>query len=184
MKYKITNQDLEKRSYGLSFKSFDNNFLHYIENQQKLKNPVLSDVNIDKLEKTTLKNINQSIVLFSLFGLLSSSYGLYILFNYKPRLAVNLYTQFPLIENGSIPIVLGLACLVGCVYSYLKRDAILVTKVKSKLIEDLKKEKQEKDLKSSSFVSKKQKRFRQKFTGHKKRNDKGLIDDDKVHFLK
>jgi len=165
LKYNITHQDLEKRSYGMSFKSYNDDFLNYVNLQKKHKNPILSHANISLIEQKTLKSINQSIVLFSVFGLLAISYGVFVFINYQPRLAVNLYTQFPYIDNGSVTIVLGLACLIGSFISYIKRDAVLISKVKTKLIEDLKKEKNHY---KPSIVSKKQKRFRQKFKHHKK----------------
>ncbi|WP_405206642.1 hypothetical protein [Aquimarina sp. LLG6339-5] len=146
MKYVITEEDLKKRSHGMSFDSVNTDFLHFIEKEKELNNPFLSVTNINKLEKNTLKNIKSNIYTFGILGVLSFSYGLYVFFTFAPRVAINLYTQFPFIENGSIPIVLGLSLIIGCVYSYSKRKDILITKVKSKIIEHLKKVQREKSI--------------------------------------
>ena len=169
MKYKITKEDLNKRNYNKSLDRLNEDFLIFIENEKKANNPLLSKTSIHKTESTILKNINLSIYIFCAFGLLSLCFGLYLFIKIKPSLAVNLYTQFPYIQNGSLPIVLGLASIIGCILSYVKRDSILITKVKSKIIEQLRIEQQDKYLENSYNVSKKRRRFRQKFTSHKKR---------------
>ncbi|SEK48818.1 hypothetical protein SAMN04487910_0639 [Aquimarina amphilecti] len=144
MKYIITEEDLKKRSHGISFDFVNADFLHFIQKEKELNNPFLSDHNIKKLENDTLKDIKSNIYTFGTLGIVSFSYGLYVFFTFAPRVAINLYTQFPFIENGSIPIVIGLSLIVGCAYSYVKRRDILVTKVKSKVIEHLKKIQREK----------------------------------------
>ncbi|WP_108804214.1 hypothetical protein [Aquimarina sp. Aq107] len=144
MKYVITEKDLKKRSHGVSFDSVNADFLLFIKKEKELNNPFLSDTNIKQLESNTLKNIKSSIYSFGILGIVSLSYGLYVFFTFAPRVAINLYTQFPLIENGSISIVLGLSLILGCAYSYSKRKDILTTKVKSKIIEHLKKIQREK----------------------------------------
>ncbi|MFD2562339.1 hypothetical protein [Aquimarina rubra] len=155
MKYRITQEDLKKRSYGISFDMMDDEFLRFIQKEKELNNPFLSEANIQKLEKDTLRNIHRNIYTYGLFGIISMGYGLFILFNFEPRVAVNLYTQFPLIENGSIPIVLGFGFIIGSLYSYKKKNEVLVTKVKSKIIEYLKEVQKEKLEKSSYQYGKK-----------------------------
>ncbi|WP_299311698.1 hypothetical protein [uncultured Aquimarina sp.] len=154
MKYTITKEDLSKRRYGISFDSLDYDFLLFIKKEKENNNPFLSVTNIHTLEKNAKKDINISIYMFGLLGFIGLLYGLYIFFNFEPRVAINLYTQFPLIENGSVAIVLGLSMVIGCVYSYVKREEILIMKVKSKVIEHLKKEK---SLKNSFETTRKQK---------------------------
>ncbi len=168
MKYKITKDDLKKRRY------FSNDFLvedqyERIDNAIKTQNPIFSNVHIAQVEKKILKSINSNIYTYSFFGILATLYGGFMFFNMAPRLAVNLYTHFPLIENGTFPIILGLAFFVGSIHSYIKKTSILETKVKAVLIEKLDREHQEKVINKTNVISKKRKRFRQKFTGHKKK---------------
>lgn len=144
MKYEITKEDLDKRSYGISFDFYNEALLLLIKEEKERNNPFLSDTNIQKMEKDILKSINSKIYTFLILGTLALAYGLYVLISFEPRVAINLYTQFPFIENGSIPIVLGLGLIIGSYYSYIKRTCVLHFKVKSKIIEhfrELKKEK-------------------------------------------
>ncbi|WP_298540064.1 hypothetical protein [uncultured Aquimarina sp.] len=161
MKYTITKEDLNKRSYGISFDSLHYDFLLFIQKEKENNNPFLSDTNILKLEKHAKKDINISIYLFGVLGFLAMLYGLYVFFSFDPRVAINLYTQFPFIENGSIPIVAGFTLMIGCLYSYIKREEILISKVKSKIIEHLKKLKEEKSSKNSLYNTKKRKNSNQ-----------------------
>ncbi|MBW1296453.1 hypothetical protein [Aquimarina litoralis] len=144
MKYEITEEDLKKRSYGVSFDFLNQELILLIQKEKERNNPFLSDIHIQKLEKQILKGINSKIYTFFIFGIISFIYGLFILLTFEPRVAINLYTQFPLIENGSIPIVLGVGLIIGCYYSYTKRKSVLTFKVKTKIIEhfrELRKEK-------------------------------------------
>lgn len=102
------------------------------------------------MEKDILKAINSKIYTFLILGILALAYGLYVLISFEPRVAINLYTQFPLIENGSIPIVLGLGLIIGSYYSYIKRTSVLHFKVKSKIIEHFRELKKEKTFSETS----------------------------------
>jgi hypothetical protein len=86
----------------------------------------------------------------------------------EPLIGVNLYTQFPLISNGSIEIAGSILLLLGCSYSYIKRKDVLERLVKSHLIEALKNLKREKD-NLPKPQTKKRKRFKQSYkVGNKK----------------
>ena len=161
MKYKITKQDLNKRNYGMTINGVAEKFLEFIAQEEKAKNPILSTANITKLEYKTKRGISINIIVLLVLGLFCLALGLYQFIYLKPLIGVNLYTQFPLISNGSIEIVGSIALMIGCVYSYIKRDAVLERLVKSKLIEDLKDLQKEKE--NWTMPSKKKKRFRQSF---------------------
>lgn len=168
MKYRITKEDLKKRGYGSFMDGIDDRFLVFISQEEKANNPILSSAHISKLEHKTKKGIYFNIWALILLGVICLVFGLHQFLYKAPLIGVNLYTQFPLIANGSIEIVGSLALIFGSIYSYLKRDAVLERLVKSKLIEDLKKIQQEKSIKPVS-MSKKRKRFRQSYKVGKKR---------------
>ncbi len=169
MKYRITEDDLKKRNYTSFSNLLNADFLAFIKQEEAKNSLLFKNESINKLEQNTKRDINTSIGFCFVFGSIALALGLYYFFKYEPRIAVNLYTQMPLIENGSFAIVFGIALILGGLYSFIKYSAILETKVKSKIIEQLKKEQQDQRLKTSQNVSKKRKRFRQKFTGHKKK---------------
>ncbi|GAB1858352.1 hypothetical protein MHTCC0001_31890 [Flavobacteriaceae bacterium MHTCC 0001] len=141
--------------YGIDmpFKQGDTNddFLSFLQNEKELKNPFLTDANIKKLESETIKRIRKNSYTYGLLGMFSMAYGCYEFFKMEPRIGVNLYTQMPVISNGAIPFVLGFGCVIGSVYSYLKRNEILVAKVKSKIIEHVMQLRREKSSKRSFF---------------------------------
>ncbi|WP_405571646.1 hypothetical protein [Winogradskyella sp. Asnod2-B02-A] len=168
MKYRITKEDLNKRIYGKTLDGFADRFLVFIAQKQKDNNYLLSDAHILQLERKTKKRIYINSVVLSILGLFCLVLGLFQFMYTKPLIGVNLYTQFPLISNGSIEIVGSMALFVGCLYSYIKRQAILERLVKSQLIDDLKKLQQLEGLKPKP-LSKKRKRFKQSYkVGNKK----------------
>ena len=75
-----------------------------------------------------------------ILGIICLAIGLFQFFYKPPVLAVNLYTQFPYIENGSVCITGSFALLTGCFYSYKRRYSVLETLVKSKIIEHMREE--------------------------------------------
>lgn len=168
-RFKITKEDLEKRSYGIHFPSLDDAFLVFIAQEKQKENPLLSEEYIASLALKRNKQIKASISILSLLGAICLVIGLYKFFYTEPLIGVNLYTQFPLISNGAIEIAGSLFLLVGCYYSFVKRKAVLERFVKSDLIEALKKIKREKD-KLASAPSKKQKRFKKPFKVGKKKS--------------
>jgi hypothetical protein len=168
MKYKISKQDLDKRSH-IIIDGVNDAFLKFIVDEEKENNSILSDENILDLERKTKKSIYFNIYLFGVLGLFFIILGWYQFMYTKPLIGMNLYTQFPLISNGAIEIVGGIALLIGCFYSYIKRNVVLERLVKSKLIEDLKKLQQEKNNKPIP-QSKKRKRFRQSYKVGKKKS--------------
>lgn len=167
MNYKITKQDLYKRNYGITINGVAETFLEFIAKEEKANNPILSKANISKLEHKTKRSISINIIVLLVLGLFCLVLGLYQFIYLKPLIGVNLYTQFPLISNGSIEIVGSIALLIGCVYSYVKRNDVLERLVKSKLIEDLKDLQRERAMMVKP--TKKQKRFRQSFKVGKKK---------------
>lgn len=169
MPYKITKQDLHKRKYNTLIEGADDTFLKFIAQEEKANNPILSAENILKLERKTKKGIHFNIYLFGVLGVIFIIFGWYQFVYTKPLIGINLYTQFPLITNGAIEMVGGIALLIGCAYSYLKRNAVLERLVKSKLIEDLKQFKRDKDLKPVP-QSKKRRRFKQSYKVGKKKS--------------
>lgn len=162
MPYKITKEDLKKRKHSTLIEGADDAFLKFIAQQEKANNPILSADHILKLERKTKKGINFNIYLFGVLAVFFILLGWYKFAYTKPLIGVNLYTQFPLISNGAIEIVGGIALLIGCVYSYKKRNAVLERLVKSKLIEDLKQFKRDERLKPKP-QSKKRRRFKQSY---------------------
>jgi len=167
MKYKITKQDLNKRNYGINISGVAQQFLEFIAQEEKAKNPILSAAHISKLEHKTRRGIYINIYVLFVLGLFCLVLGLYQFLYTEPLIGINLYTQFPLISNGSIEIVGSIALLIGCIYSYIKRNAVLERLVKSKLIEDLKRLQHQRG--NIPSQSKKQKRFRQSYKVGKKK---------------
>ncbi|WP_040280008.1 hypothetical protein [Psychroserpens damuponensis] len=162
LKYAITKEDLLKRSHGFQSHLLTDSFLNYITEQQKQSNPLLSVTHISKVEKHTLKHINYNIVVLLILAVICLGLGWYQFMYQEPQIAVNLYTKFPLISNGSVAIAGSIVLFIGCVFSYIKRDAVLVRLVKSKLIEDLKREQRDNNSKPVK-QSKKRQRFKQSF---------------------
>ncbi|NRD21183.1 hypothetical protein HNV08_14080 [Winogradskyella eckloniae] len=168
-KYKITKQDLLKRSYGVSFESLDEEFLFFIEKERVAGQLILSDKNIARIEHKIKRNNSISILVLLILGVICLALGLYQFLYAQPLVGVNLYTHFPVISNGAIEIAGSLGLLLGCLYSYKKRNAVVERLVKSELIEDLKILKRERD-RLSKRPSKKQKRFRQPYKVGKKKS--------------
>ena len=113
MKYHITEVDLKKRNYTSFSNLLNVDFLTFIK-QEEIKNNVLfKKENISALEKNTKRDINTSIGFCFVFGSIALALGLYYFFKYQPRIAVNLYTQMPFIENGAFAIVFGVAFIFG-----------------------------------------------------------------------
>lgn len=160
-KYSITKEYLKKRAYGVSFDMVDDEFLRFIRNEKEQNNPFLSETNIQKLEKDTKKRIRNKIYIYGVLGMVSTAYGLYEFFMIPPRIGINLYTQMPVIGNGSIPIVLGLGLVIGSLYSYKKKEEVLVAKVKAIIIEHFKDLQKEKLSKRSLFGTNKKQNSQQ-----------------------
>ena len=165
--YNITKADLIKRNF-VTIDGVAENFLAFIAEEKKSGNPVLSAAHIAQLERKTKRGIYTNIIVLSVLGLICLVLGLYQFIYTKPLIGINLYTQFPLISNGSIEIAGSIALFIGCFYSYIKREAVLQRLVKSQLIDDLKKQQDEKKYLATS-TNKKRKRFRQSYKVGKKR---------------
>tara|TARA_R110002033_G_C3817699_1_gene232790 strand:+ start:364 stop:891 length:528 start_codon:yes stop_codon:yes gene_type:complete len=168
IKYKITKADLLKRNHGIFIENVEEAFLNFISQERKAGNKILSDEYIASTERKIKRSTNINIFVLSILGLFCLFLGLYQFLYTEPLIGVNLYTQFPLISNGSIEISGSILLLLACGYSYLKRKDVLERLVKSHLIDALKKLKREKD-NLSIAQSKKRKRFKQSYkVGNKK----------------
>lgn len=134
LKYSITLADLKKRSFGAFIEPSSNSILQLIAEDEQSDNSFVSHKNISLLERNVLKNIRYSIYGFGFLGLLGIGFGLYKFLFVAPSIAINLKTSFPLIENGTYAIILSLVAILGSIYSYIKRESILISMVKSKII--------------------------------------------------
>lgn len=161
-KYIVTQEDIKKISNGVYLEPSNHTILKLIAEEEHLKTPYTSDKNISLLERNALRDIRFSIYSFGLLGLIAIGFGLYMLLYNDPRIAVNLLTKFPLIDNGSVSIVLGLVALLGSIYSQIKRESILISKVKSKIIQHFKKIQREKLSETIHTEPKRKKKVRHK----------------------
>ncbi|NRD23834.1 hypothetical protein HNV10_11310 [Winogradskyella litoriviva] len=167
-KYKITKVDLLKRNHGIFIESVEDSFLNFISQERKAGNKILSDDYIFSTERKIKRSTYINVFALCILGLFCLFLGLYQFLYTEPLIGVNLYTQFPLISNGSIEIAGSILLLLGSGYSYLKRKDVLERLVKSHLIDALRKLKREKD-NLPIAQSKKRKRFKQSYkVGNKK----------------